>query len=59
VQVALDGKAEWAAQFANLAHADEAELLGPSWPALRVRLKSVQNGSCRFSPGIPCREPYI
>jgi hypothetical protein len=29
MQVALDGKAEWPAQFANLAHADEAELLGP------------------------------
>jgi hypothetical protein len=26
VQVALDGKAERAAQFANLAHADEAQL---------------------------------
>jgi hypothetical protein len=25
VQVALDGKAEWTAQFANLAHADESE----------------------------------
>jgi hypothetical protein len=95
VQVALDGKSEWAAQFANLAHADEsefwrshaeiaeaegdvieAELLGPAYAslsllrcgpaessmsrrsqaccsplalALRARLKSVQNGSCRFS----------
>jgi hypothetical protein len=51
VQIALDGKAELAADGGQFDDADVAELLGPHPRALalRARLQSVQNGSCRFS----------
>jgi hypothetical protein len=58
VAIALDGKAELAAYRGQFHEADIAELLGPHPRALalRTRLKSVQNGSCRFIQARPGRD---
>ena len=57
VHVPLDGKTERTAEVTNFVHADEAELLGPFLdPRPKGPPAAVQNGSCRFSQGIPSRE---
>ena len=43
VLIALDGKAKWSARFAQFAHANEADLLGPRLrSAVRASLRSSQ-----------------
>jgi hypothetical protein len=53
VLVALDGKAERTSKVTKFVHADESELLGPSWPSPYGPACGGSKRLCRLGRGQP------